>query len=215
MNRSANPGRTSNPRRRALPIRRINPVLFLLTVAIVFAGCEKSAAPETVGEPDSPRISELAVTYTNLVLMTQEEVFVNPELARLCRGINQEEVEAARTQFGPHANTSIRVFMNPPAADALKSNLIPYPVGSVIVKQKMSLGYQRSVGTDVGAGTAGVGGMVKRRPGYDPTHGDWEYFYVEGKGPLESGRLSTCVTCHSSARDRDHVFGTWRHRSPP
>jgi hypothetical protein len=146
--------------------------------------------------------------------MTQQDVFVNPELARLCRGIYQEEVEAARTHFGPHANTSIRVFMNPPAADALKNNLNPYPVGSVIVKQKASLGYQRQDGTSVGAGTTGVGGMVKRSPGYDPTHGDWEYFYVEGKSPLESGRLSTCVTCHSSARDRDHVFGTWKNRSP-
>jgi hypothetical protein len=211
MNRSANPGRTSYSRRRALPISRINPVPFLLTVSIIFAGCEKSAAPETVGEPDSPRISELAVTYTNLVRM--RDVFVNPDLAGLCRGVSQEEVAAARTHFGPHANTSIRVFMNPPAADALKNNLIPYPVGSVIVKQKMSLGYQRSDGTAV-EGEPGVGGMVKRSPGYDPTHGDWEYFYVEGKSPLESGRLSTCVTCHSSARDRDHVFGTWKNRSP-
>ena len=213
MNRSATPDRTSNSRRRSLQIRPIISSLSLLIVAMVFAGCFRSGAPETVGDlnAESPRISELAVTYTNLVRM--RDVFVNPELAGLCRGVSQEEVAAARTHFGPHANTSIRVFMNPPAADALKNNLIPYPVGSVIVKQKMSLGYQRSDGTAV-EGEPGVGGMVKRSPGYDPTHGDWEYFYVEGKSPLESGRLSTCVTCHSSARDRDHVFGTWKNRSP-
>lgn len=215
MNRSAALDSTSDSRRRSLQIGRSIPGLSLLTVAMILAGCKKSAAPETVGGQnlESPKISQVAVAYTNLVRMTEKTVFVNPELALLCRTVTPAEVEATRTLFGPHGNTSILVYMNQTAADALNHHVTPFPVGSVIVKQKVSLGYQRSDGISVGAGTTGVGGMVKRSPGYDPTHGDWEYFYVEGKEPLESGRLPTCVTCHSSARDRDHVFGTWKNRS--
>jgi hypothetical protein len=65
----------------------------------------------------------------------------------------------------------------------------------------------------------GIGGMVKRQPGYDPEHGDWEYFYVELaselpkrrpiKGRSATGRLANCIDCHSYTAETDYVFGTW------
>jgi hypothetical protein len=55
----------------------------------------------------------------------------------------------------------------------------------------------------------GVGGMVKRHKGYDPANGDWEYFYFEDASKIESGRISSCIQCHSRASDRDYVFGDW------
>ena len=56
----------------------------------------------------------------------------------------------------------------------------------------------------------GVGGMIKRAPGYDPAHGDWEYFYFEKPEKIERGRIATCVKCHAYAHTTDHVYGTWR-----
>jgi hypothetical protein len=52
--------------------------------------------------------------------------------------------------------------------------------------------------------------MVKRSSGYDAKHGDWEYFYFENPAKIESGRISSCVQCHDSAKKQDYVFGTWR-----
>ena len=87
-----------------------------------------------------PSISEIAATFTNYQQITKSVVFVNPELAMLCRGASKEQVEAARIKFGPHANTGILVYMNKLAADAFATNATAFPVGAVIVKQKTILG---------------------------------------------------------------------------
>jgi hypothetical protein len=71
------------------------------------------------------------------------------------------------------------------------------------VKQKQIQGYTTKDGKRVHEADTGVGGMVKRSAGYDPTHGDWEYFYFEDPKKIESGRIASCVQCHSSAKDKD------------
>jgi len=156
-----------------------------------------------------PSISEIAANFTNYTRITKDPVYVNMELAILCRGASKEEVEAARTKFGPHANAAILIYMNQSAASAFGTNATPYPVGSVIVKQKKVLGYREN-GKWVNEVNNGVGGMVKRPSGYDPEHGDWEYFYFEDPKKIQSGRIASCVQCHAAAKEKDHVFGTWR-----
>ena len=126
----------------------------------------------------------------------------------MCRGASKAEVDAARSRFGPHANAGILIFMNDPAAVAFRTNAAQFPVGAVVVKQKTASGYLRKDGKGI-VGNTGVGGMIKRSPGFDPDHGDWEYFYSEDQKKIESGRIASCVGCHDSAREKDHVFGTW------
>ena len=128
----------------------------------------------------------------------------------LCRGASKGEVDAARVRFGPHANTGILIYMNKLAADAFATNASAFPIGAVVVKQKQIHGYTNEDGKRVYEADTGVGGMVKRSAGYDPKHGDWEYFYFEDTKKIESGRIASCVQCHSSAKDKDYVFGTWR-----
>lgn len=135
---------------------------------------------------------------------------MNPELAMLCRGASKEEVERARLKFGPHANTGIVIFMNPSAANAFATNGSVYPIGAIIVKQKTIHGYTDKNGKRIHEPDNGIGGMIKRPAGYDPRNGDWEYFYFEDAKKIESGRITSCVQCHSSAKDKDYVFGTWR-----
>jgi len=142
--------------------------------------------------------------------MTKEPVFVDPGLAMLCRGATQTEVEAARKVSGPHAHTAVSIFMNDVAANTFGKQNTAYPVGSIIVKEKKALGYwsttqPREMTKDVD----GVGGMVKRSPGYDLAHGDWEYFYFEDANKIESGKMNSCVQCHSAAAGKDYVFGGW------
>ena len=180
------------------------------TVFILFVGLLYGCSQRASSSDAQPSVSEVAVGFVSYQQITKSVVYVNPELAMSCRGISREEVESARIKFGPHANTGILIYMNKPAADAFATNASAYPVGAVIVKQKSIHGYTDNDGKRVYEADTGVGGMVKRSAGYDPKHGDWEYFYFEDIKKVESGRISTCVQCHASAKDKDYVFGTWR-----
>jgi hypothetical protein len=181
-------------------------IVSVLMVSAVLAEAQPTHSSQSNANPS---ISEITTSFTNYSKITKEPVYVNPELAMLCRGASKEEVEAARTKFGPHANAAILIYMNPPAATAFGSNAATFPVGSVIIKQKKVLGYREN-GKWVNDLNNGVGGMVKRPAGYDPQHGDWEYFYFEDPKKIESGRIASCVQCHDAAKEKDHVFGTWR-----
>lgn len=191
--------------------------------ALVLAGCSKQPAakeaeagtpavgeavvPAPVENPTSrdgasgPTIAEIAGSYETYIKVTDKAVYVNPELAIQCIAVSEDQIRAARIDKGPHADSAIHIFMNESAFRAFPEKDGLYPEGSVIVKQKLRSGWRDTA--------AGVGGMVKRAPGFDADHGDWEYFYFEDKSKIESGRLATCVQCHAKAAGTDYVFGTW------
>jgi hypothetical protein len=85
-----------------------------------------------------------------------------------------------------------------------------YPVGSVIVKEKLMSSYYDSSTKITTKESGGVGGMIKRYPGFNTLSGDWEYFYFEDKSKIVCGKIASCVNCHDSAID-DCVFGTWKN----
>jgi hypothetical protein len=83
----------------------------------------------------------------------------------------------------------------------------------VIVKQKTLLPARRGKATERDRAIQnGVGGMVKRSPGFDPAHGDWEYLYFDDATKIESGRMTSCIACHEAAKNTDYIFGTWAAR---
>ncbi len=135
----------------------------------------------------------IAQHYDTLELITPSPVEVDPVVAAACT-----TPAALGSPKGPHADSRISVYANN-AAQAALGGSGQFAAGSVIVKLK-----HRS---DWG-GQEAIGGMVKRRAGYNPAGGDWEYFYQEGS-KLESGLLTNCVECHASAAAHDHVFASW------
>jgi hypothetical protein len=145
-------------------------------------------------------VAKIAKSYKTLKRMTKEPVPVNPQIAMLCRGASQEEIAQVKKEKGPHAMTYVHMYMNEMAAKAFVQKPFSFPVGSVIVKDKS--------GND-----DGVGGMIKRKAGYDSKHGDWEYFYFTKIDKIESGKIVSCVTCHSLKAKTDYVYGDWAARS--
>src|SRR5580658_1646182 len=93
------------------------------TAFILIAGSLWGWSQSSPSTGAQPSVSEVAASFTNFSLITKNVVFVNPELAMLCRGASKEEVEAARIKFGPHANTGILIYMNKLAADAFTTNV--------------------------------------------------------------------------------------------
>lgn len=192
--------------------------LFLFILATV--GCHGEPPSQAVEDSSGGKseiratsdITRIADEYRTLRLMTPVPVVVNPEFILFCVGASKEMVDAARVDHGPHANSSVSIFMNESAADAY-TNKSNYPVGAIIVKEKQRHGY-RANGLSEWQDTAdGVGGMVKRDKGFDSANGDWEYFYFETINNIESGRLSGCIECHSKAKETDYVFGHWSGRN--
>jgi len=139
--------------------------------------------------------------YKSYRAMTKEPVHVEHRMSMLCDGGGVSNEEIRRRISGPHASAAISVYMNDPAAGAFESPGAMYPEGSIIVKEKRR-------GRDASLLT-GVGGMIKRAPGFDPDHGDWEYFYYENPATIQSGKIASCVECHARAKSTDYVFGFW------
>lgn len=156
-------------------------------------------------------IGDIAKNYIEFKLMTPEPVFVNPELAMLCVGATKEMVDSVRIDDGPHANCAVNIFMNELAAEAFQQ-ATQYPVGSIIVKEKQMLGYRTQEAIQWNGAGNGVGGMIKRENGFDASHGNWEYFYVEDDDEIEFGKMNHCIECHEKAKNSDYVFGHWSKR---
>ncbi|MFN0204792.1 MAG: cytochrome P460 family protein [Planctomycetota bacterium] len=178
--------------------------------ACVFGICCKS--PETAANAvaDSPTIEEIAISYKGFQLMTPVPHQVSLASTTICFMTPERFIEINKEQSGVHAFASINIYMNNPAASSYNKQTNNYPAGSIVIKDKLSIDAppNRIDGLKYSQ-KPGVGGMIKRAPGYDPEHGDWEYFYFENPSKITNGRIANCVQCHTNAKDRDYVFGGW------
>ncbi|MCF6312494.1 MAG: cytochrome P460 family protein [Verrucomicrobiales bacterium] len=107
------------------------------------------------------------------------------------------------TTADSHFNTKTHIYVNTLADGVIARKTKSFPEGAVIVKEKLKLGVFDCT-------VSGIGGMIKRAPGYDSKHGDWEYFYGDETTPFSSGRIKNCIECHVDARDTDYVFSVWK-----
>lgn len=194
---------------------------FLAVVTMV--GCTSREETSALANPapvaheraidDGVSAAEIASTYTQFTRMTDEPVAVNPDLSMLCISPSPEMVAAARKKSGPHTLAFVTIYMNQIAAGAFEAKVGEFPVGSAIVKEKSGMSDPRAPGPDRRPKRHdGVGGMIKRAPGYDPGHGDWEYFYFDDPAKIETGRIASCAQCHAGAAKTDHVYGGWHNR---
>jgi hypothetical protein len=184
---------------------------------IALAGISGSLIAEEPAPP--PAVAAITVTkenaftfYRGYKRMTPKPYQVSPVISALCSTSVAGAVEAAAKEHGPHVEAHIHVYASETAARKLDQRLAePYAEGSVIVKEKLA---------DGDAVTA-IGGMIKRAKGYDPEHGDWEYFYATKGGDFSTGKMQNCIQCHTGAKDHDYflghdyVFAKWLPQSPP
>ena len=100
----------------------------------------------------------------------------------------------------PHMNKYISVFVNPEGETAMtEQKKMKFPVGSVIVKEKLTAYESLS--------PVLLTVMRKREKGYDPSAGDWEYAVFNGEGTQiqAQGKLQNCQKCHAKWKDQDFV----------
>lgn len=97
-------------------------------------------------------------------------------------------------------NTYVNQLGAPVYATSTVNNPLAFPVGSIIVREKL-------IGA-VNAPPDRLAVMVKRVAGFSPASGDWEFFGLSGDGNtiLERQTTGSCLACHSSQKSRDFVF---------
>ncbi|HEY2573259.1 MAG TPA: hypothetical protein VGH65_04290, partial [Verrucomicrobiaceae bacterium] len=101
--------------------------------------------------------------YRTFKRLTKQPHEVAPLTAVLCTTPSPELVERERRATGPHFSARVHIYANALADDAITRKLDAFPVGAVIIKEKLAKDDSVSA----------VGGMGKRSPGFDPTSGAW------------------------------------------
>ena len=172
-------------------MKQTAPILSLITAAVSALAAEPSA--ESVRDE-----------YLELPRLTEKPKSVAAEFSGLC--FLGPEARKAIKDLGPHAMHFIHFYANEDARKraALKSSEA-FPVGSVIVKEKLT-GTKRVEPQSMNV--EAVAGMIKRAAGTLPKSGDWEFFYfdrsTDAKGKVrwtKGADMSHCAGCHSSATD--------------
>lgn len=163
--------------------------LFVLAAPALLSAAE----PLVVTKESAPTF------YRGFKRLTAEPRLVAPLTATLCSIPTKAMLDKEKDMTGPHHKQSIFIYANDSAADSIAGKKKTFPVGAVIVKEKL--------GKDLNS-VSGVGGMIKRAKGYDPANGDWEFFYSTPGGDFTTGKLANCIDCHNGGK-RDHVFSVW------
>ena len=93
--------------------------------------------------------------------------------------------------------------------DEEEANFIKYSEGTIFLKEHF---LSKKGKPDMAISTTI---MIKRKPGFDPKNGDWEYlqFTKEGvqtiRGKIDEPAVKiNCGDCHKNMAERDYVFAT-------
>jgi hypothetical protein len=88
-----------------------------------------------------------------------------------------------------------------------KHDSTPFPIGTVILKQKLADAASRQAILYTG--------MLKRETSYNPECGNWEFFTITGGGEAVTsrGRMESCMDCHKQYSRSDFVTKGYPMRS--
>jgi hypothetical protein len=173
----------------------------VLFVAALAAGCGPTAA-----EPPAPPPDE-GINFAGWPAATEQPHPVMPVSYSFCTAPSPQDPPARAVnpaEHGPHDRPAIVVRTSPEVIDLFRAGRSPLPVGAVVVKEKHD-------GPIASGPPAAYGAMVKREPGYDPAHGDWEYVYATERSEksVTRGKLASCIECHARAKETDYLFRTY------
>jgi hypothetical protein len=107
-------------------------------------------------------------------------------------------------ETNPHREKYLTVYVNDVGRKAMLKEKNPkFPVGSVIVKEKLPARDSQSPEL--------LTVMIKQTKGFNPMNGDWEYMVVDGTGTKMEGRgnLQNCQACHLANKKTDYIFRTY------
>ncbi len=133
--------------------------------------------------------------YQNWTKVNDKPQIMRSEVAVLCRMPTTQDLEN-----DIHNNKYINVFVNNIGKDEMLTKKNPvFPKGTVIVKQKLPTLESNSPEL--------LTVMIKRRKGFNPSVGDWEFFTSNGAATETTarGKLESCQRCHVEMKTTDYI----------
>lgn len=107
----------------------------------------------------------------------------------------------------PHEDKYINVYVNPAGRPAMLAGNTHFPAGSIIVKEKLA--------TSTNSRPELLTVMVKRKEGFSPATGDWQFTAMNGAGnKVLPGETVHCATCHEARKESDWVFRKYLPTKP-
>ena len=165
--------------------------------------------------------------YANWREVTQKPFLMHPSVAFACApigpmfvGFRPPKPPTIKGTQGPHAKKFIRVYVNDLGKEAMTTQKTPiFPVGSVIVKQKLPLieaknskkSQSKSTTPTISLEPELLTIMIKREKDYDAKNGDWEYLVSDGAGKTvaQRGKLASCQGCHQPFAKTDYIVRSY------
>lgn len=180
--------------------RALNGCLLFVLAARVSSFGQICAAEGIVasGDQDSAAV-KLISDYKKWKKANAEPQLMNSYLAMLCTTPTPSRLKLEK--LDPHKGKYVTVFVNDTGYQEFISKKTPhFAEGTVLVKEKLA------AATDTNPELLTV--MLKRKAGFDPKNGDWEYLAFNGQGSTVTarGKLQSCQECHESRQAEDYVF---------
>ena len=131
---------------------------------------------------------------------TTAEAASEPTEQELKELVNQyKNFKALNSELKPSGihGSKVKTFLDEKGFESYEKKSFPYPDGTMAVKESFS-----------SDGKLNRLYLMKKIKGYDPENNDWYYALMSTEGkPSQSGKVSFCIQCHTSAKDKDYLYG--------
>ena len=139
--------------------------------------------------------------YRQWTRVNPEPVLMEPRVALMC-AMPLPVKNRVMEKENPHKFNYITVYVNDIGSKAMYAKKPDFPMGSVIVKEKLP--NKDSESPEL------LTVMIKHEPGYNTANGDWEYMVTDGAGKVQArGQLENCQSCHTLVKDTDYVYRSY------
>ncbi|RYD31008.1 MAG: hypothetical protein EOP85_23210 [Verrucomicrobiaceae bacterium] len=163
-------------------------------------------------EDDASDAFKAVQKYRAWHCVTPEAMDMVASTAVLCRGPMSWDTDP----HNPHFRTLYKVYVNEAGKRAMENPKLPFPVGSIIVKEKYQPktrkenDWWKHQSLPKGAKPVLLTTMIKREKGFAPEQGDWQYMVLKGDASEETTvGLEHCAPCHQEVKNRDYVFRSY------
>jgi Cytochrome P460 len=169
------------------------------------------SAPLNVGD-NAGWLKFIAAREKTLTRVTDKPQSMDARVVRFCRGPLPKELP----ENNPHLGHSVHVYVTPGEEKKIRTGEGTYPVGTLIVKEKLSTKPVEQIDLYPNSGKPTPQPrqdpdlftvMLKREAGYNKECGDWEFMVVSGdvKQIVARGKIDSCVECHKDHKATDFV----------
>lgn len=151
--------------------------------------------------PKSPPTDPLQLRkLEGYVKITERPFEMHDSTIAFCRAPLKPDAIPTNPHDPTHPKTAFcNVYVNSIAKEVMLSGKGVYPVGSLVIKSKLST---------VEDSNPDLFTVMQKMPsGYDTKRGDWKYIVIDGAEYREtaSGRIDSCIGCHEHYKATDYI----------